>query len=68
LVSGEDVIMAEMNGGDIDDGYLRRWVDTWAAAYEPEWDLKIDGLAGKDAFSHADVEPCVRVEVPVHVA
>lgn len=43
-------------GGDVDDQDFQNWIDRWDAEYQPEWDSKIQGLAGKLAFSHADVE------------
>jgi hypothetical protein len=48
--------MGDVSGDDMDERDLQRWVDHWSSEYQPEWDFKIEGLAGKDAFSHLDVE------------
>jgi hypothetical protein len=39
----------------MDDQAVQDWVDHWAVKYQPNWDDKISGLAGKEAFSQADV-------------
>ena len=39
----------------MNDQALQAWVDHWAVQYPPNWDDKISKLAGKEAFSHADV-------------
>lgn len=40
----------------MDNQDFQDWIDHWEASYQLEWDSRIEELAGKDAFSCADVE------------